>query len=110
MNQMKGMFIAITIVSLFGSLSRWTPNILWKDIFYFFRKDKNEYLAFSNAFRGNYFFISGIVSLLCSILSFFVTIQIDSRYIFLAFFIYVIIAESVLQLTWTNHLKHNKVN
>lgn len=106
---MKWMFIAITVVSLFGSLSRFTPNTPWKDVFYFFRKDKKEYLKFSNVFRGNYLLISGLVSLIFSILSFFINFEINNSYIFLSFFVYVIIAESILQIKWNNHLKHKKV-
>lgn len=106
---MKWLFIVITIVSLFGSLSRFTPNIPWKDVFYFFRKEKKEYLKFSNVFRGNYLLVSGLVSLMFSILSFFINFKINNNYIFLIFFVYVIIAESILQMKWNNRLKHNKI-
>jgi len=103
---MNWIFVAITFLSLFGSSSRFTPNTPWVDISYFFRKNKKEYLKFSNIFRGNYFLILGLVSLAFFLLSLFIPFKINANYIFIFFLLYIFVAESVLQIKWSNHLKH----
>ena len=107
---MKWLFVGIMIFGLFGSLSRFTPNILWKDASYFFRKDKKGYLKFSNIFRGNYLLILGIFSLIFSILSFFISFNITNEQIFIIFIFYLIIAESILQIKWIRLSKLTMIN
>lgn len=104
---MKWMLVGIMVLSLFGSLSRFTPNTPWTDTSYFFRKDKKSYLKFSNIFRGNYLLILGIVSLIFSILSFFISFNITNEQIFIIFIFYSIIAETILQIKWIRLSKLN---
>lgn len=104
---MKWMFVGIMVLGLFGSLSRFTPNTLWTDASYFFRKDKKNYLKFSNIFRGNYLLILGIVSLIFSILSFFISFNVTNEQIFIIFIFYSVIAETILQIKWIHLSKLN---
>lgn len=104
--KMRWIFVGIMVFGLFGSLSRFTPNTIWSDTTYFFRKNKKDYLKFSNIFRGNYLLILGLISLIFSIISLFITIKIKDESIFILFIIYLVGAESILQLKWNSYLKH----
>lgn len=44
------------LVCFFGSLSVFTPKVSWRDLTIYIRKNKQEYLTFSNKFRGRYLF------------------------------------------------------
>ena len=99
---MTGFFIATTIIGLFGSLSRFAPYLLWRDFSYFFRKNKKDYLVFSNKFRGNYYLILGVVSLVLSLASLLSPFKIKGPLLIIPFVVYLLIAESVLQIKWYN--------
>lgn len=89
--KMNWMFVVMTIVSyLVAYLDLLLPNLSWTDFFYFFRKDKKDYLKFSSFFKSNY-----IINIRSSLFS---------------FFIYVITAEFILQKKCSNHLKCDKVH
>lgn len=104
---MKFIFGAITIVCLFGCLSLVFPNVLWRDITYFFRENKEEYLQFSNRFRGKYYFILGCVSLALFILSFFVNLNLNTVLVLSIFFISLITGRIFLEIGWSNQIKKN---
>lgn len=101
------MFGGIALACLFGSLSVFTPNLMWNDPTYFFREDKNksEYLRFSNTFRGKYYFVIGIVSLIGFIISIFVKTDIHYGFIFAIFIIFLLIGCLALEIKWNEHMK-----
>lgn len=101
MNMMLG---GIALACLFGSLSVFTPNLMWNDPTYFFRENKSEYLKFGNTFRGKYYFIIGIVSLLLFILSIFVKINIHYGFIFTIFLICLFIGRIALEIKWNKYM------
>ena len=105
---MSGLFVAIAFLGFFGSLSRFTPNTPWADVSYFFRKNKKDYLAFSNKFRGNYYLILGLFSLVFFILSLFISFKMDGSFSFIVLVVYVCIAESILQIKWYNLQKDKR--
>lgn len=111
---MKELFLGFAVVSFFGSLSRFTPNTPWSDWSYLYRKNKKgknkeEYIKFSNIFRGNYLLIVGLVSLIFSVLSSFVTFEIEGKYIFIIYAVCLSITELILQVKWNNHVKYDKL-
>lgn len=97
---MRWILGAITVVCLFGSLSRLTPNVMWNDPTYFFRQNKSGYLKFSNTFRGTYLLMIGSVSLLLFLLSFFMTIPLTDGSLFLIFLMCVLVGRLALEWKW----------
>lgn len=106
---MNIMFGGIALVCLFGSLSMFTPNLMWNDPTYFFRENKSEYLKFSNIFRGKYYLVIGIVSLVCFIISFFIKLNIHYGLIFTLFLICLLIGRIILEVKWNKHIGKQKL-
>ncbi|MGX7023804.1 hypothetical protein [Vagococcus hydrophili] len=107
MNETVWFFIAISIVSLFGSLSRFTPNTFWNDTSYFFRKNKEEYLPFTNKLRGKCLLFFGVFNLVLSAFIYLLKISI-SLPILAAFFIIGLIAiELIVEISWNKKEKNN---
>ena len=52
MTSIQILFLGFCVLGLFGSLSLVPPHVLWNDLTYFFRKDRKEYLTFSNRYHG----------------------------------------------------------
>lgn len=102
---MTFLFGAITVVCFFGSLSIVFPNIHWRDMTYFFRENKKEYLRFSNQFSGKYLLVLGCISLIHFIISFFVTFNISKIFVFSIFFTCLIIGRICLEVAWRNYVK-----
>lgn len=63
MSSLQFLLIGFCTVGFFGSLSLFTPNTLWNDLTYFFRKDKKAYLKYSNRFHGKGYLAMGVSSL-----------------------------------------------
>lgn len=97
---MRFALIAITIMGLFGSLSLFTPKMMWNDFSYFFRKNKAEYLAFSNQFRGKFLLLLAIISFTLFVLSFVLDYNIKSSFVFIVFLAYILIAHILLEIKW----------
>ena len=102
---MRFILIAITVVCLFGSLSILTPTTLWNDFTYFFRKNKTDYLKFSNKFRVKFYLVLGLISLFVLILTFFVDFKLSPLSIFAVFFICLIIGRICLEILWRHQSK-----
>lgn len=97
---MRFLFGGITLISLVGSITYFTPTVLWSDLTYFFRKDKVNYLKFSNRYRGRYMFFSACLGLLLFLLTFFITFKENIEFVFLVFFIYLAICRMSLEMQW----------
>lgn len=104
---MKFVFGAITVVCFLGSLSLVFPNVFWRDITYFFRNNKDEYLRFSNLFIGKCYFILGCCSLVFLILSFFIEFRLNKIFVLFIFFICLGIGRVWLEVAWKKHVRQN---
>jgi len=90
------------LVCFFGSLSFFTPKVSWKDLTVYIRENKQEYLAFSNKFRGRYLFFFGCFFLLLFLINLFVTFKVSPVLVFFSFlFLFLLaIARIILEIKW----------
>lgn len=100
---MRFLFGGFTLVFLFGSLSRFTPNTPWNDVSILFRKNKKEYINFSNKIRGTYCLVLGILCLLMFLSSFIFDYPNNESAVFIGFcsvFFLTIILEIIVEIRW----------
>lgn len=101
---MTVLLLGLTILGFFGSLQYLFPNTLWNDTSVFFRKNKTDYLNFSNRFRGKYCFFLGCTSLAFFFVSFFIKVGPNQDNIELILFIiltlYIVVNEFRLEMKW----------
>lgn len=100
---MSMILLALAIFGFFGSLQYVFPNVLWNDISVFFRKNKTDYLNFSNRFRGKYCFFLGCVSLILFLVSFLFKLPNDGnveKTLFVILILYFGINEFRLEIKW----------
>lgn len=107
MNETVRVFIAISFLSLFGSLSRFTPNTLWSDTSYFFRKNKEEYLHFTNKLRGKCLLFFGGFNLVLSSFIYLLKISISLPILAAFLIIGVITIELIVDISWNKKEKNN---
>lgn len=93
--------LCLTILGLFGSLSRFTPRIPWNDVTYLFRKErKAEYLAFSNQFMGKFWLGFAVVSFVLLLINFAIPFSFDPFFLVAGFVLSWLVAFVLLQLRW----------
>lgn len=105
---MRFLFGGFTLLFFFGSLSRFTPNIPWNDASILFRKNKTDYINFSNKIRGIYCLVLGILCLLIFLSSFIFDYPNNESTVFIGFCSVVfltIILEILVEIKWRHKQK-----
>ena len=105
MSSLQFLLIGFCTVGFFGSLSLFTPNTLWNDLTYFFRKDKRAYLKYSNRFHGKVYLAIGVSSLVFLLVSVVVKLNLSLYFVCFSYVAFFIAMEILLQVGW-NRKKH----
>jgi uncharacterized membrane protein YesL len=108
MDENQFFLLGLIVVGFVGSLATFTPNTSWNDVTVFFRKDKKEYLAYSNKFHGKVWLFVGISALLLLGLSFVSKIKIPFLFILSFYILFLLVMEVVCQVIWRKKKYSNK--
>jgi len=93
----------ITIVGLFGSLAFFTPHTPWRDVSIFFRRNKQDYVKFSNKARSKVCFFTSICSSLLLILSLIVDLSVSPLLVFSVYVIILLISFVQIEIKWRRY-------
>jgi cobalamin biosynthesis protein CobD/CbiB len=105
MTSIQILFLGFCVLGLFGSLSLVTPHVLWNDLTYFFRKDRKEYLRFSNRYHGKMYLVIGLISFVLFLVSWFVRIVVSLYAVFFVYIAFWMLAEVLIQIHWLRKSK-----
>ena len=108
MTSIQILFLGFCVLGLFGSLSLVTPHVLWNDLTYFFRKDRKEYLTFSNRYHGKMYLVIGLISFVLFLVSWFVRIVVSLYAVFFVYIAFWMLAEVLIQIHWLRKSKKDQ--
>lgn len=103
MSNVQFILHGITIVGLFGSLAFFTPDTPWRDVSIFFRKNKQEYIKFSNRARSKVWIFTSICSAILLILSLIVDLPVNPLLVFTVYGIILLIAFAQIEGQWRRY-------